>query len=175
MTGRSKLLLVIVHTDALVSIVERKFRNTLSEKVSSRDSVEVGTTTQNFLLPIKHYVHTITGDNGKEFVCHETFSENLEATFYFARPYRSWERRLNENTNGLIRQYVPKGSDLTPLTDEDMKSIMQRLHGRQRECLGYKTPEEVFFKSCSFSSSHVMMKRAQENRKKRTCAFALTN
>jgi len=163
------------HQGALVSIVERKSRYTLIGRVKSRDAVEVGTTTMNLLLPFKKFVHTITGDNGKEFACHETLSDNLEATFYFAHPYSSWERGLNENTNGLIRQYVPKGSDLTSLTDEDMKSIMQRLNGRPRKCLGYKTPEEVFFKARDFSPSHGMMNGGQKNRKKRTCTVALAN
>lgn len=163
------------HKGALVSIVERKARFTLIGKVSSRDSVEVGCTTMNLLWPYKEYVHTITGDNGKEFACHETITENIEADFYFAHPYSSWERGLNENTNGLIRQYVPKGSDLSHVTDDDLHSIMHRLNSRPRKCLGYKTPEEVFFGASGVSSSHGMKIRGQKKSKKRTCAVALTN
>lgn len=163
------------HKGALVSIVERKSRYTLIGKVNSRDAVDVGTITMNLLYPFKGYVHTITGDNGKEFACHEAITENLKAEFYFAHPYSSWERGLNENTNGLIRQYVPKGSDLTPLTDEYIQYITQRLNSRPRKCLGYKTPEEVFFKACGTSLSNGMKMGRQKSIVKRTCAVALTN
>ena len=163
------------HQGALVSIVERKSRYTLIGRVTSRDTVEVGTTTMNLLSPFKDYVYTITGDNGKEFACHETLAENLNASFYFAHPYSSWERGLNENTNGLIRQYVPKGSDLTPLTQKDIQKIMSRLNGRPRKCLGYKTPEAIFFKAIGLLSTHRMKVRRMKTKNKTSCAVALTN
>ncbi len=69
----------------------------------------------------------------------------LNAQGYFAHPYHSWERGLNENTNGLIRQYLPKGTDFDSLTEKQVQEIMDKLNNRPRKCLGYKTPNQVFF------------------------------
>jgi len=71
-------------------------------------------------MPYKPIIHTITGDNGKEFAEHKTIAKTLGIDFYFARPYHSWERGANENTNGLIRQYFPKGSSFNHVTDADI-------------------------------------------------------
>lgn len=163
------------HKGALVSIVERKSRFTLIGKVDRREADKIGDVVLNLLLPFKKYVYTITGDNGKEFSCHETLSEFLKSAFYFAHPYSSWERGLNENTNGLIRQYVPKGSDLSPLTNSDLELIMNRLNRRPRKCLGYKTPEEIFFKAVGLSSPHGVRIRKQKTKRKSTCTVALAN
>ena len=88
---------------------------------------------------------TVTCDNGKEFASHEELSSKLGADWYFAHPYHSWERGLCENTNGLIRQYFPKGMDFAALTQEDANRVMDKLNNRPRECLGFKTPNQVFF------------------------------
>jgi len=90
-------------------------------------------------------VHTITSDNGKEFAEHVDIAKALQADFYFAHPYASWERGLNENTNGLIRQYFPKGSDFSSLTETLSVSVSDKLNHRPRKCLDFKTPYEVFF------------------------------
>jgi IS30 family transposase len=90
-------------------------------------------------------VHTITFDNGKEFAGHELIAQALDINFYFAHPYSSWQRGCNENTNGLIRQYVPKGSSFDHLTNKDAKKIMGRLNNRPRKSLGYRTPNEFSF------------------------------
>jgi IS30 family transposase len=82
--------------------------------------------------------------NGKEFAYHQTLAEGLDAQGYFAHPYHSWERGLNENTNGLIRQYLPKGTDFRTLTRAQVRSIMDRLNNRPRKCLGFKTPNQLF-------------------------------
>jgi IS30 family transposase len=89
-------------------------------------------------------VFTITADNGSEFAHHEVISKALGANIYFAHPYHSWERGLNENTNGLIRQYIPKGKDFTELTDKEIFDIQERLNNRPRKSLHYATPNEVF-------------------------------
>ena len=73
------------------------------------------------LIPHKGKCHTITFDNGKEFAGHETIAAELKASIYFAHPYSSWERGLNENSNGLLRQYFPKGMDLTDVTEEQVR------------------------------------------------------
>jgi len=90
-------------------------------------------------------VHTITYDNGREFADHEGMASDLEARIYFAHPYASWERGLNENTNGLIRQYFPKDRDLTTVTKREIEHAMDKLNHRPRKSLGYRTPYEVFF------------------------------
>ena len=92
-------------------------------------------------------VFTITSDNGFEFAYHEKISNQLNAEFYFAHPYSSWERGLNENTNGLIRQYFKKGSDFNNITEQDLQVIMDKLNNRPRKTLGYKTPNEIFGKA----------------------------
>lgn len=132
------------HKGALVTIVERKTRYTLLAKVQSRHSHKVKDATVKLLLPFKDKVFTITGDNGKEFAGHESISKSLSATFYFAHPYSSWERGLNENTNGLIRQYFPKKSNFDNITGKDLMTVMDRLNNRPRKCLGYQKPKNVF-------------------------------
>ncbi len=87
----------------------------------------------------------MTSDNGKEFVKHEAMAKTLNAEFYFAHPYASWERGLNENTNGLIRQYFPKSCDFTTITQKEINCVMDKLNNRSRKCLGIKTPNQVFF------------------------------
>jgi IS30 family transposase len=87
-----------------------------------------------------------TSDNGCEFARHEEVSKELNADFFFAHPYSSWERVLNENTNGLIRQYLKKGSELTKVTNQDLAIIENKLNNRPRKTLGYKSSNEVFKK-----------------------------
>jgi len=89
-------------------------------------------------------LHTITFDNGKEFAYHAQITEALGSASYFAHPYHSWERGLNENHNGLIRQYLPKGMALDKVTAEEVRFIQDRLNDRPRKLLGYKTPNEVY-------------------------------
>lgn len=99
------------------------------------------------LKPFRRQVYTITSDNGKEFAWHEEVAKALRADFYFAHPYASWERGTNENTNGLIRQYFPKGMDFNTITQQEIEYVMKRLNNRPRKRLGYLTPAQVFFKS----------------------------
>ena len=97
------------------------------------------------LAPLSEYVQTLTADNGKEFAQHEAIPKALNADFYFAHPYASWERGLNENTNGLIRQYFPKSCDFTTITQKDFDHVMHKLNNRPRKCLGMQTPNQVCF------------------------------
>ncbi len=101
--------------------------------------------TITLLQPYLDKVLTITADNGKEFAGHEEMAEKLNASVYFALPYHSWERGLNENTNGLIRQYFTKGSSFENITDEAVANVMHKLNHRPRKILDYKTPHSVFF------------------------------
>ena len=95
------------------------------------------------LAPHKEYTETITADNGKEFAHHTAISQALDAAVYFAHPYHAWERGLNENTNGLIRQYVPKGTAVDSLSEEQVHHIRDRLNHRPRKGLAFETPHEI--------------------------------
>ena len=106
------------------------------------EAAPLASTAIEALLPYKDKIHTITADNGKEFARHKEIAKGLDAEFYFARPYHSWERGANENTNGLIRQYIPKGTDFSKLTDEMLAEIEWKLNHRPRKSLGYRTPLE---------------------------------
>ena len=94
-------------------------------------------------MPYKDIVHTITADNGKEFAYHKEISEALSADVYFAHPYSSWERGLNENTNGLLRQYFPKSTDFKTVTAAAVKHAVERLNTRPRKDLDFKTPNQI--------------------------------
>ena len=135
------------HRQAIVSIVERKTGLTLIHKVERKTAKEVGQAMIDLLKPYQKRVHTITSDNGREFAGHERIAKILKADFYFAHPYSSWERGTNENTNGLIRQYFPKNRDFTTITQKEIDHAMNRLNNRPRKRLGFKTPNQVFFKS----------------------------
>jgi IS30 family transposase len=89
-------------------------------------------------------VLTTTYDNGKEFALHKLLAENLEADAYFAHPYHSWERRLNENTNGLIRRCLPKGTDFVKVTSVQVIKVERKLNRRPRKCLDYCEPHDIF-------------------------------
>lgn len=132
------------HAGAIVSVVERQSKLTRLAKVA-RNTAELVThalITQLQSLTVK----SITSDNGREFAEHQQIGQNLKADFYFAHPYHSWERGVNENTNGLVRQYFPKKSDFSKITDRQIKQVVERLNNRPRKTLGYRTPNEVFFK-----------------------------
>jgi IS30 family transposase len=135
------------HQQAIVSLVERQSKRTLLAKVERNTEAAVKQAMVDLLKPLAACVHTITSDNGREFAAHEAIAAALSAEFYFAHPYHSWERGLNENTNGLVRQYFPKGSDFTAITDEHVRAIAWRLNERPRKTLGYQTPNHVFFTS----------------------------
>jgi len=96
------------------------------------------------LEPLKNFVFTLTSDNGKEFANHQIVSKNLQADFYFAKPYHSWERGLNEHTNGLVRQYFRKSQPFDEVTPEDLMEVEILLNNRPRKVLNFATPLEVF-------------------------------
>jgi IS30 family transposase len=89
------------------------------------------------------YLVTLTFDNEKEFAWHEHMTNAFGIDIYFARPYHSWERGLNENTNGLLRQHLPKGSSFADLTEAHSQWIESELNNRPRKCLGFKTPRQM--------------------------------
>jgi IS30 family transposase len=96
-------------------------------------------------------INTLTVDNGKEFSGHKALGEKIGRGIYFARPYHSRERGLNEHTNGLLRQYLPKGMTFDTLTQRQLDKIVNKINNRPRKSLGYRTPAEVFFRACNFA------------------------
>ena len=133
------------HRGALVTLVERKSLYTVIRSVLHKTAEAVRDAVVDGLTPYIDWVHTITYDNGREFADHEGMASDLETRIYFAHPYASWERGLNENTNGLIRQYFPKDRDLTTVTKHEIEKAMDKLNHRPRKSLGFRTPHEVFF------------------------------
>jgi len=90
-------------------------------------------------------VFTLTSDNGQEFARPQEMATALQADFYLAHPYSSWQRGLNQNSNRLIGQYWPQKHDFTTITDQDVSMVMNKLNHRPRKCLGFKRPNQVFF------------------------------
>lgn len=129
----------------LLTLVDRRSRYCMIAALKSKHSEHVGERMVAALSRLNTPVHTITSDNGKEFAQHVKVSKALKADFYFARPYASWERGTNENTNGLIRQFFPKQHDFNSITNEEIENAMHLLNNRPRKCLGWLTPNEVFF------------------------------
>ena len=134
------------HQQAILSLVERKSKLCLLKKVERNTAEEVEQALEELLRPLAAKVKTITSDNGREFANHQGVEKNLKAHFYFAHPFAAWERGTNENTNGLVRQYFPKGSDFSKITEQDIQRVTMRLNTRPRKGLQYRTPQRVFFK-----------------------------
>jgi len=132
------------HKGAIFSIVDRKSKYTKLALLPDKSSDAVTRACEQILTPISDKIETITFDNGKEFANHVEIVSALSAQSYFAKPYHSWERGLNEHTNGLVRQYFPKGLEFSKITQDDIQKVEDKLNSRPREVLNYKTPWEVF-------------------------------
>jgi len=129
---------------ALITAVERKTMYTRICHVASKRADLVTDKIINMLRPIKAKVHTITVDNGKEFAFHKKIADTLGAKVFFAHPYHAWERGLNENMNGLIRQYFPKKTPFVYITKNQTRFVVNKLQRRPRKSLGYNTPLDSF-------------------------------
>lgn len=134
------------HKGAIVTLVDRMSKFSLFTLVPDKTKESVTQAIEKSLQGMKQNVQTITFDNGKEFAGHQELSRSLETLCFFAKPYHSWERGLNEHTNGLLRQFVPKKSDFGQLSQEDIDFVQNSLNNRPRKVLNYKTPAEIFFK-----------------------------
>jgi len=133
------------HRGVLVTLAERKSRYLLAAQVPSKAASGVTAAITCLLRPHQHNCHTVTFDNGKEFAEHEKISAELQADIYFANPYCSWERGLNENCNGLLREYFPKNMELLEVAQEQVQWAVDRINHRPRKVLGFRTPFEVYF------------------------------
>jgi IS30 family transposase len=132
------------HQGALVTMVERSTMYTLIGHVKRKTAEGVREEQIRCLAPYKSDVITMTTDNGREFADHEDVAEELDVSIYFAHPYASWERGLNENVNGLIRQYFPKDEELKNVNSEEINEVVEKLNHRPRKTLDYRTPHEAF-------------------------------
>lgn len=139
-------VIVANHKGAIVTLVDRMSKFSLFTLVPDKTKESVTQAIEKSLQGMKQNVQTITFDNGKEFAGHQELSRSLETLCFFAKPYHSWERGLNEHTNGLLRQFVPKKSDFGQLSQEDIDFVQNSLNNRPRKVLNYKTPAEIFFK-----------------------------
>lgn len=131
----------------VATLAERKSLFTILRKTHSKNASEVADAiTQGLLDMPASWLKTLTLDNGTEFAQHETISRTLSIAVYFADPYAAYQRGTNENTNGLVRRFLPKGTDFRTVTQEDLDRIAQQLNDRPRKKLDYRTPNEVFWK-----------------------------
>ncbi len=130
---------------AITTAVDRGSKLVRISIPTSKKANEVASETIRILKSFKNQIYTITSDNGLEFANHKDISTSLECDYYFCHPYSSWERGLNEYTNGLIRQYIPKGTSFENITKKEIKMIEDKLNNRPRKSLGWRTPNEVFF------------------------------
>lgn len=129
---------------AIVSMVDRASKVSKLVKVSRKTLDNINIALIKKLKPLEQFVHTLTSDNGKEFAGHQVVAKELGAEFYFATPYHSWERGLNEHTNGLVRQYLPKEKLFTDISQEDVDRIEELINSRPRKILNFETPLETF-------------------------------
>ena len=137
------------HKGFILTLVDRVSKFLLIDYVEHKDSSSILGAVVKLLNPLKKLVLTITSDNGKEFADHEKIAEKLAAKFYFADTYASWQRGLNENTNGLLRQYFPKKFKFTSISFEKLKEVQNKLNHRPRKMLNFQSPFDIFSSECS--------------------------
>ena len=130
---------------AITTAVDRVSLLSIISIPTTKKADEVEAEIKRILSPFKDKIQTITSDNGLEFSNHKNISQALDCEYYFCHPYSSWERGLNEYTNGLIRQYIPKGTSFENITPEYIKMIEDKLNNRPRKSLNWRTPNEVFY------------------------------
>jgi IS30 family transposase len=128
----------------VLTLVERKTRYVVIGKLRRRTTTEVNRRATHLIRHQRRPVRTITADNGTEFHGYAALERRTGTRFYFATPHHAWERGTNENTNGLLRQYLPKGQSMAALTQHDCNCIATKLNRRPRKRLGYRTPEECY-------------------------------
>ena len=129
---------------AILTVVDRLSRQCIIEKLGSKGSKEIKNILFNAFKNYDGEKHSITSDNGSEFILHEEIAEELEIDYYFAHPYASYERGSIENLNGLIRQYIPKGTVFDDINQTYVKQIEEKLNSRSRKILNFMTPQEFY-------------------------------
>ena len=132
------------HKGAILTLVDRKTLFTKLVLLEGKNAIQLCEQTIKTLYDLKPYLHTITSDNGKEFAKHDHIAKQLGIQYYFTHPYSSYECGTVENTNGLIRRYIPKKTSFENLTKQRLNEIENKLNNRPRKKLNYYTPNEVF-------------------------------
>jgi IS30 family transposase len=131
---------------AILTMVERTTAFMMMEKLEhGKNAKELTKVAVRLLTAYINNVHTITADNGTEFADHESISKSLKTSFFFTNPYSSWEKGLIENTNKLVRQYIPKATNFNEINNQYIKKIQHKLNNRPRENLKFYSPKEIFF------------------------------
>jgi transposase, IS30 family len=138
------------HQGAIVTVNDRATGLLRMKKVARREAELVKQAALDLLADLKPHLHTITADNGKEFAQHQLISQALGVDFFFAHPYHSWERGANENLNGLIRQYVPKSTNINDLSDEYILTVQENLNNRPRKRHNFTSPNQMFNQKVAF-------------------------
>ncbi len=138
------LVMGAIDTDCILTLVERKSGLTKMAKLKNKTKKQTNLKLLKIINSLNGKVKTITADNGTEFHGYKEIEEKTGIKFYFCTPYHSWERGTNENTNGLIRQYLPKGQSMASLTQRKCNKIAFELNTRPRERHNFKTPQEIF-------------------------------
>jgi len=132
------------HSGAIVTLTERRTQAVMIRKVDTKAADTVRLAMSAMLRKVRRVSHTLTLDNGKEFSQHEKLAADHGIQTYFADPYASWQRGLNEQINGLIRQYLPKARRFDDVTAEELAMIERKLNNRPRKMLGFNTPRKEF-------------------------------
>jgi IS30 family transposase len=143
------------HKQALLTINDRLTGMVKIRKVESKEALGIEQAVTEALQDWKPFLHTITSDNGKEFANHTAIAKELNTSYYFARPYHSWERGANENLNGLIRQYFPKKSSFEYITARQIQEVEDKLNNRPRKRFGYETPNYVYLQTINNNGQKV--------------------
>jgi IS30 family transposase len=134
------------HKGALVTINDRSSGMLKMKRTNTREAAEVSAAMNELLQDWIPYIRTITSDNGKEFSLHKRVAKVSQIDFYFANPYSSWERGANENLNGLVRQYFPKKTDFSSITDKQVADVVKKINNRPRKRFNFETPLEMMEK-----------------------------
>ena len=132
------------HQGGILTLVERRSLLTKMAKLPRATAQATRAAVVRKLKSTRHQARTITFDNGKEFAAHAAITRATGAAVYFATPYHAWERGVNENTNGLIRDFFPKGTNFTTVTTSEIAKVERLLNERPRKTLGFRSPQEVF-------------------------------
>ena len=133
------------HKSAIGTLVERTTRTVILVPLKKKDAFSVRTAFEKEVKKLPRQMkQTLTYDRGMEMFEHKLFTKNTKMKVYFADPYSPWQRGTNENTNGLLRQYFPKGTDLSLISRKEIKRVQRQLNARPRKVLGYRTPYESF-------------------------------
>ena len=140
-------LIVDSFNHAILTLVERSTNMLLMQRLpQGKKSKPLAKEVSRLLLPYRNTINTITTDNGPEFADHLTITKKIGAKVYFADPYSSWQKGCIENTNKLIRQYIPKKSNFNDFSDGFIKKVQKKINLRPREKLNFSAPKDEFFK-----------------------------